>query len=379
VGWLWYVITLLPVIGLVPGGIQFFADRYTYVSQIGLYVAVVWAAADFTKSWPHRAWARGIASAAVLSGLLLATWFQTTYWRDSEALWRHTIACTSLNDFAQEKLGEVLQSSGRSGEAVQHFELALRISPKFLSALHNLADIRLEQGKIDEAIELFQQAVKANPKFAEPYYNLGNARIRQGKFDDAIACYEKALQLEPSHLWAYNNLANALVQKGEPDKAVMYLKKALAMNPDFAAANYNLANALTSRGKYDEAIHHYEKALQSQPDYLDARTNLLLVLNHVAWSLATAPQASLRDGAKAVRLARRAAEISDARNPEILGTLAAAYAEAGRFTQAADAARAATELASRQGKKQLADALGQRLKLYQSGVPFRDQSLGTEN
>ncbi len=149
------------------------------------------------------------------------------------------------------------------------------------------------------------------------------------------------------------------------DEAIFHYQKALEINPDYAKAHNHLGTALLQKGKVDEAIFHYQKALQIAPDYAEPRNNL-------AWVLATSPQASLRNGNQAVALAQRANQLAGDGNPLFLGTLAAAYAEAGRFPEAVATAQHALQLAVTQTNTALADGLRSRLKLYQAGLPFHE-------
>ena len=181
--------------------------------------------------------------------------------------------------------------------------------------------------------------------------------------DEAIAHFQKALQIKPDFAEAHYNLGNALLQKGKVDEAIAHFQRALQIKPDYAEAHYNLGNALLQKGNVDEAIAHFQKALQIKPDYAEAQNNL-------AWVLATCPQASLRDGNQAVELAQRANQLTGDGNPVVLGTLAAAYAEAGRFPEAVATAQRALQLAGTQSNTALADAIRSQLKLYQAGLPF---------
>jgi Flp pilus assembly protein TadD len=172
-----------------------------------------------------------------------------------------------------------------------------------------------------------------------------------------------ALQINPDYEAAHNNLGGALLEKGSVEGAISHYQKALQIDPGSAEAHNNLGNAQLQNGNVDEAVANFKKALQIKPDYAEAQNNL-------AWLLATCPQASLRDGKMAVELALRANQLASSRNPVLLGTLAAAYAEAGRFAEAVETAKAALQLAEMQSNISLADDIRSRLKLYQAGIPF---------
>jgi tetratricopeptide (TPR) repeat protein len=220
---------------------------------------------------------------------------------------------------------------------------------------------------VDEAITQFQKAIEINPDYAEACYYLGNALIQKGSVDEAITHYQKALQIKPDYAEAHNNLGKTLLKKGRVDEAIVHYQKALQIKPDYAKAHYNLGNALLEKGGMAEAITHFQKALQIKPDFPEAQ-------NDLAWVLATSPQASLRNGNQAVELAQQANQLAGGKNPIILRTLAAAYAEAGRFGDALRSAQKAMELARAAGRPDLAGQLNGELKLYEAGLPFHRES-----
>jgi Flp pilus assembly protein TadD len=328
-GWLWYLIMLVPVIGIVQVGAQARADRYTYLPQIGLYLLLTWGAAELCAGWRHRRVVLGGCATVILVALILCARAQTAYWRNSESLWTHTLACTSDNSIGHYNLGNAL----------------------------------FQKGNVDEAIEHFQRALQINPDYMEAHYNLGCALIQKGNVDEAITHFQKALQIKPNGAEVHINLGCALLQKGNMDEAITHFQKALQIEPDSAEAHINLGNALLTKGRMDEAIVQYQKALQIEPDNTEAQNNL-------AWVLATCPQASLRNGNKAVALAQRANQLTGDGNPVVIGTLAAAYAEAGRFPEAVETAQRALQLAETQSNTALADAIRSQLKFYQAGIPF---------
>ncbi|HJX25083.1 MAG TPA: tetratricopeptide repeat protein, partial [Chthoniobacterales bacterium] len=198
---------------------------------------------------------------------------------------------------------------------------------------------------------------------AEGHYNLGNALLQKGQIGEAIAHYREAVKLRSDHAEAQNNLASVLLQEGLVDEAILHFEKALELRPDREKAHYNLGDALLRKQKVEEAIAHYEKALQIDPRSIST-------LNQLAWVLATNSEAQIRNGAKAIELARQADQLSGGKNPIILHTLAAAYAESGRFSQAVETAQDALKLAVIEGNTALAEALRQVIGLYQAGKPY---------
>jgi tetratricopeptide (TPR) repeat protein len=273
-GWLWYLIMLAPVIGIVQVGAQARADRYTYLPQIGLYLLLTWAAADLCAGWRHRRVVLGGGSTIILMALIFCARAQTAYWRNSESLWTHTLACTSDNFIGHNNLGIALFKTGNVDEAMVHYQKALEINPDFAEAHNNLGNFLFQKGSVDEAIVHYQMALEINPDYAEAHYNLGNALLKMGNVDEAIAHLQKALQINPDYAEAHNNLGYALIQKGSVDEATAHFQKALQINPDYADAHNNLGNMLLEKGSVDEAIIHFQKALQIKPDFTEAHKNL---------------------------------------------------------------------------------------------------------
>jgi tetratricopeptide (TPR) repeat protein len=273
-GWLWYLIMLAPVIGIVQVGAQARADRYTYLPQIGLYLLLIWAAADLCAGWRHRRVVLGGGSTIILMALIFCARAQTAYWRNSESLWTHTLACTSDNFIGHNNLGIALLKTGNVDEAMVHYQMALEINPDFAEAHNNLGNFLFQKGSVDEAMVHYQKALEINPDYAEAHYNLGYALLKMGNVDEAIAHLQKALQINPDYAEAHNNLGYALIQKGSVDEATAHFQKALQINPDYADAHNNLGNMLLEKGSVDEAIIHFQKALQIKPDFAEAHKNL---------------------------------------------------------------------------------------------------------
>jgi tetratricopeptide (TPR) repeat protein len=216
---------------------------------------------------------------------------------------------------------------------------------------------------VDEAIAHYQRALAIKADYAETHNSLGNALLQEGKVDEAISHFQKALQIKPGLAEAHYNLGVALDQMGRVDKAIADYQKALEINPDNAKAHTNLGQDYLQQGNVKEAIPHFQRALQIEPAEPGIQNNL-------AWVLATCPEALLCNGARAVELARQANALTGGENPVILRTLAAAFAEAGRFSEAVETARHALPLAGAQSNTALAGQLQAEMKLYQAGKPF---------
>ena len=212
-GWLWYLIMLVPVIGIIQVGAQARADRYTYLPQIGLYLLLTWAAADLCAGWRHRRVVLGGLATVILAALIFCARAQTACWRNSETLWTHTLACTSDNYIAHNNLGNALLKTGHADEAIVHFQKALEIKPDYAEAHNNLGNVLFQKGDVDEAMVHYQKALEVNPDYAMAHNNLGNALLQKGKVDEAIAHFQKALQIKPDYAEAHNNLGYTLIQK----------------------------------------------------------------------------------------------------------------------------------------------------------------------
>jgi tetratricopeptide (TPR) repeat protein len=220
-------------------------------------------------------------------------------------------------------------------------------------------------GKADEAIAQYQKALELKPDFAEVHNNLASLLASQGHADQAIAHYRRALEINPSFVEARNNLGLALQTQGKTEEAVAEYRKALEIAPDNARAHFNLGMVLQTQGKFVDAVAQYQKALETAPQ--DA-----VAANSLAWVLATCPEATLRNGAKAIELAERAVKRADGKSPAFCDTLAAAYAEAGRFSEAVETARKALDLATQQQEQAMVGSIQKRIALYEAKTPFRD-------
>jgi tetratricopeptide (TPR) repeat protein len=220
---------------------------------------------------------------------------------------------------------------------------------------------------VDEAIPHLQKFLKLRPGHPEANHNLGVALLRKGQLDQAIAHFQTALQTRPNFAEAFFNLGNALLQKGQVDQAIASFQKALQSRPDFADASYSLGSALLQKGLVDDALACYQQAIDAQP------ANAYL-LNNLAWGFATCPNAAIRNGARAIKLAQEAERLSGRTNFWIVGTLAAAYAEDGRFPEAVATAQRALHLATSKTDTAQLDALRGQLRQYQAGCAVRDAS-----
>jgi tetratricopeptide (TPR) repeat protein len=196
VGWIWYLVMLLPVAGIIQVGLQAHADRYSYLPQIGIYLAVTWLAAEWSAPWQTGRAAMGCLMAGVLAGLMVCAWKQTAYWRDSETVWSRTLACITNNEAAHYNLGNALLRKGRVEDAITQYELALEIKPNYADAHMNLGLALLQMARRDDAITQFEKAVAIKPDFAEAHFNLGSSLAQLGRMDEAILQFQKAVELD---------------------------------------------------------------------------------------------------------------------------------------------------------------------------------------
>ncbi|HUY95108.1 MAG TPA: tetratricopeptide repeat protein [Terracidiphilus sp.] len=295
-------------------------------------------------------------------------------------------------------LGRLLLEQQRVPDAINEFQAAIEINPNFAEAHNNLGYAYRIQGHVDQAVTEFRAAIEADPKYVHAYNNLGMALASQGKLDEAARDFARAVLIEPNYAGAQGNLGRVLLEKGWASDSIPYLQKALDLGQDTADVHSNLGLALAQSGKFTDAIPHFRRALALQPDMMETRYYLgealvmsgqpqqglaewreglrrqpdnIQLLNDTAWLLATARDASLRDGAEALKLAQHAVELNGAKQAETLGTLAAAYAETGQFAQAIETEQRAANMAEQQGNQALARALAARLELLQAHTPIR--------
>jgi len=433
VGWFWYLGMLVPVIGLVQVGDQAWADRYTYLPSIGLFIAVVWGLGELAGRWRATKIALRWLAAAVGVALLVGTSVQLSYWRDTRTLFEHAARVTRNNPLAATMLGTLLAKEGKFDQAIEHYQTALRYAPGFPEAHFYLGHALDEQGKLDQAIAEYRKALwfkpmqeqahiflgtalgkqkkaeeaaahyraalEVNPDSAVAHNNLAKLLHSQGRLDDAIAHYSAAIECDPTLAQAHNNLGILLLQKGRLAEGTAQLREALRLKPDDAETQVNLAQALAQQeqwreaadlfartvtpatadphihcqyavalahlGRTREAMSQYASALLLQQDLPDA-------LDGLSWILATDANPAFRNATEAVRMSQHACELTGRKDPVKLKTLAAAYAEAGRFPDAIATAQAAHDMAARAGNKALADLCLRMLEQFKSAQPWRE-------
>jgi len=333
VGWFWYLGTLVPVMGIIQVGAQARADRYTYLPMIGVSIMVVWGAAEFAARSSQFKTAVGVAAGVLLTTWTLFTVNQVSYWKDSETLFKQAIDATGNNFFAHNHLGLVYGYAGDSVKAEEEYIKAVDIAPSYDAANSNLGACYANRKPpdYDKAIAWFQAAVRVNPHNAGHRFNLGLMYVGLGKLDKAEAVFRQAIEIDPSHF----------------------------------ESHWRLSQILYDQGRSSEALAEMQETLRLYPD-------AVVILNSAAFLLAASPDASVRNGEKAVELAERAVELTKGEAPVPLDTLAAAYAETGDFSLAIETANKAMKLALRQNNESVAKIIRAQLLLYEDGKPLRE-------
>ena len=408
----YFVVMLLPVLGFLNIYFMRFslvADHWQYFAMIGpiaLTAAGLTALGDFLRG--SKPFVGPALCGTLLAVLGVLTWRQSQAYKDSETLWRTTNARNPNSCLAQYNLGCVLLPAGQREQAMAHFQTALQLDPAFADAHNNLGNLLLQQGKVDEAIAHFQKALELRPLFADARSNLGGALLQQGHPGEAVVQFQKALEITPNDPVTRYNLGSALLKSGRVDEAITQFQGVLDIRSDFPEACSKLGSALLQHGRVDEALAQFRRAVQLNPALANVQSDLgtlllqkgwvdeavahyqaalalqpanALFLNNLAWVLATCPNPEVRNGPKAVELAQKAERLGGAGNPAMLGTLAAAYAEAGQFPEALRTAQQALELATAQTNSAQADMLRANIALFRAGSPFHEagQTNGSRN
>ena len=415
---------------------SFVADHWQYLGSMSVIPLGVGGAVTAWQRWngSHRKVGM-IAGALVLIALGMLSWRQCESYRDSETLWRDTLAKNPHSWMAHNNLGTVFAGQGRLSEANSEYREALRIKPDHATAHNNLGSVLVRLGKTQEAIDQYEQALRFEPDYSEAHNNLGLVLMQVGRTPEAIKHFEQALKIKRDNAEYYNNLEVALQKTGgnrgaigyleqavrlrpeDPERnfrlgvalgqagrlpeAVGYFERALQNKPDYAEAHYNLGVTLARMGRVPEAMAHWEQALQLKPDYAEAHYNLGVILeqegrvpealghfeqavrlksdyaealNSLAWLLGSLAPSDGGDPARAVNLAERACKLTGNHVAMYLDTLGAAYAAAGRFEEAIASAQKAIDLARSAGQPQTVEEIQTRLQLYRSGNALRQPS-----
>jgi tetratricopeptide (TPR) repeat protein len=274
VGWLWYVLTLLPVSGLVQLGPQARADRFMYIPSIGIAVMMAWGLAEL---WTRRdTWRRAVVgvTVAACAVLMLLTSRQVQTWRDSTTLFQHAVEVTAGNYVAHNNLGLAMRERGQVDDAISHYESAIAINPRHASAHNNLGEVLLALGRPGEAVPRLEQARRLQPERRDVQINLGNAYSSLGRIDEAVAQYRDVVRRWPEVPQGHSGLGIALAGQGRYDEAATALADAVRLAPDYADGHFNLGLVLTSLGRVEEAASEFAEVVRLQPTQPDAHFNL---------------------------------------------------------------------------------------------------------
>jgi tetratricopeptide (TPR) repeat protein len=365
-GWLWFVGTLVPMIGLIQVGSQSMANRYMYISILGLLFIGVWAIKDLIARHPQLKTITAVSAIAILLMLAILTRKQVGYYRSDMALFEYALKVTENNYIAENGYGFALSEAGRYAEALPHLSKAIQINPAYSDARNNLGVAFLKLGKTNEAIDCFNELIKRKEENAKVYIHLAAAMGIQKKYDEAIKCIDKAIELEPKNPDNNNKKGEILFAAGRTDEAISYLNEALRTDTGKAEIYALLGEAYKKSGKYEQAIESWNRAMELEP-------NNVKVLNNAAWLLATAGDFNSGNAAKATGFARHACELTGYKEPIPLDTLAAAYAAEGRFDDARRTAEKALAAAKAAKQQELAQRIESRLELYRQGIPYRQK------
>ena len=290
-GWLWFLGTMLPVIGLVPGGIQIAADRYTYLPQIGMGIAVAWVLGSFVVSSLQKQTA-ALVGLAIVAWLSMAAAQQAAIWKDDESLWTHSLAVTKDNDYADEKLASAYQARALRepqekalelrAEAEKLFRDAIRLNPHLVGSLNNLSVLLRGKGELTEAIALQTKAAAEHPTWGLMHRNLASVLTQNRNYTEAAASFEKAIALDENDIESHYNLGLILSETQQNpeslEAALEHFRKAIKIQPRFAEAHFSIGNALYRQGKVDDAIASFRQAIASDPKHARACNNLASLL-----------------------------------------------------------------------------------------------------
>ena len=331
-GWFWFIITLVPVIGLVQSGSQAYADRYTYVSYIGLFIMLAWGLPELLSKWRYRKIVLGVLMLIVLMVLGIGAHRQVSCWKNSTILFSHALEVTQNNYIAHCSIADELRKQNNIALAIEHYTRALQILPDNANALLGLGCVLGDQGDLNQAIEYFQKTLQLKTfsiLTASAHNNLGIILQRQGKFTEAITHFTQAIRLEP----------------------------------DSAEFRNSFAEVLVLQGRLDEAIDQFRAAVKLRPGWF-------VPVKYLAWYIATHPEIKDRNVNEAISLADYACKLTNYKDPSIVGILAAAYASAGRFPEAIETAKRAIAIADAVNQPQIKNIIQNHLDLYAQGKPY---------
>jgi Tfp pilus assembly protein PilF len=337
VGWLWFLGTLIPVIGLVQVGSAALADRYTYFPLIGIFIAIAFGAADLVNRFQIPKIIPAVAGILILMACLALTENQLRYWRDSETLFTHALAVTEDNNAAHVNLGVALEQKGELHRALAEYLVAEQLAPELYHIHNNLGNLLDTLGHPEAALAEYRKAVLLNPGLPALHDGMGTVLAELGRFSEAMAEFTNAAQLDPAYPWPHFEMAKTLLKQGHDAEGIDQFREALRLDPE----NFQ-------------------------------------ILAYIAHVLAAEENPKIRDGRTALVLAVKANTLTGGAQPYVLDALGMACAATGDFTNAIDVTQKALDLANAAKMKKL-EPIRQRLELYKKDKPWRESFLATNN
>ncbi len=432
VGWLWFLGTLVPVIGILQVGGQSIADRFMYIPLIGLLLIVVWGVGALMEKIGAPRMVAGVLAGIVGVAAIGASRHQVKFWKDSQALFERALAVTEKNAIAHYNLGLALSLQGRATEAKLHYQKALEIAPAYTEARNNLAGAYYGEGNMDEAERHYREVLKVSPRHPLANENLafvleqkGNPQEalqyvlvslkeqpsnmdtrfhllalygKLGRGNEAVAQAQEIERLRPNDPGLFFALGNAMLMQEKTSEAMAYFTKAIQLRPAFPEAHYQLGNILALSGKVPQALPHFAEVVRLDPkaaepyvpyamalaevgrideaveklrEALQIKPELLPALQRLGWFMAAHKEDRIRNGLHAVQYANTAVTLTREQDADSLDLLAAAFAEQGKFNRAIEEATKAIRVAKENNLAEYADQIQARLELYRQDKPYR--------
>jgi tetratricopeptide (TPR) repeat protein len=278
VGWLWYLGTLVPVIGLVQVGYQASADRYTYLPSIGLYIVIAWGAVECLSRWRLKAVWVAVPAMVVLFALVLTTRAQVRHWKESVGLYEHAIEVTKDNYVMYTALAVELGDQGKRDRAIEYLREAVRVKPDFDHAHYNLAVYLQQKGRLDEAWHHYNRTLEIDPTHCKANYNLAGILASQGKLEESIRHFRRSVEAEPGFFRARFGLATAIRAGGDLEGAIVEFQGILESHPGEVTVYHELGRTFLALGRMEEAIRDFRRAIELAPDFADAHYFLAQLL-----------------------------------------------------------------------------------------------------
>ena len=364
VGWLWFLGTLVPVIGLVQVGNAAMSDRYTYFPIIGMFIALTFAVREWTDRFQIPPPVITTAVILILGSCVLLTENQLACWRDDQSLFAHAVSVTKDNEPAHLCLGQVYEMEGRNADALSEYRIGLKLNPYRVKTYSNVAHLLAVTGQTNEALAELRVALQLYPEDALSHDSLANLLADFGHTNEALAEFREAVRINPKNAELHDNFGAMLVELGRFGEAMEHYAAAARLDPADWRAPYLTGKTLLKQGRDMEAIPYFRQAMQTDPSNLH-------VLIYLAQVLASDENPKVRDGQTAFDLASKANALTGGAQPAVLDVLAMACAEQGQFDDAQKAAQNALHLTEASGMTNDAAVVQQRLQLYKNHQPFR--------